>query len=57
MLEILKFDGLVGISEDIPTTLAPKLIISKLSQLPLKPVWPVIKTVLLLKIFITLIYL
>ena len=44
--------NIVGISKDIPTTLAPKLIISRLSQLPLKPVWPVIKTVFILTLLL-----
>ena len=40
-------DGLLGISIDTPITFAPRLFNHMDSQLPLNPVWPVIRIVLL----------
>ena len=41
-------EGEVGMSFEIPTTFAPNFISQVVSQLPLKPVWPVTKTFLFL---------
>jgi len=40
----LKWEGLVGISIEIPVTLAPNSMSHWLSQDPLNPVWPVTST-------------
>ena len=47
-----KFEGTVGMFFDIPRILAPKYFKQRVSHDPLKPVCPVIKIFLFLKIFI-----
>mgnify|MGYP001483943710 FL=1 len=51
ILEAKKFEGLVGMLDEIPKTLAPKFLSDKVSQDPLKPVCPVTIIFLFLKIF------
>ena len=48
MSKSIKFDGLVGISDETPITSAPRLLSHIDSHEPLNPVLPVTKTFLFL---------
>ena len=57
IVDSLKLDIFVGMSFDIPITFAPKSKSQIVSQVPLKPVCPVINTILLLNVLYNLLLL